>query len=114
MNGGAEFNEVFFDGALAAAEDLVGAPGDGWRIAMTLLGFERGMSTLGQQMQFIRELEWVIDAAHEAGVAHDPLIRQRIARAWAGLRVMRYNALRMLAGRWCRMERAAARWAAKR
>jgi alkylation response protein AidB-like acyl-CoA dehydrogenase len=98
MNGGAEFNEVFFDGALAASEDLVGAPGDGWRIAMTLLGFERGMSTLGQQMQFIRELEWVVDAAHEAGVANDTVIRQRVARAWAGLRVMRYNALRMLAG----------------
>ncbi|QIE26822.1 Putative acyl-CoA dehydrogenase FadE17 (plasmid) [Caballeronia sp. SBC1] len=98
LNGGAEFNEVFFDGALAAADDLVGAPGDGWRIAMTLLGFERGMSTLGQQMQFIRELDWVIDTAHEAGVADDPAIRQRIARAWAGLRVMRYNALRMLAG----------------
>lgn len=98
LNGGAEFNEVFFDGALAAAEDLVGTPGDGWRIAMTLLGFERGMSTLGQQMQFIRELEWVVDAAHEAGVANDPLVRQRIARAWTGLRVMRYNALRMLAG----------------
>ncbi|ASL46065.1 putative acyl-CoA dehydrogenase fadE25 [Burkholderia sp. AD24] len=98
MNGGAEFNEVFFDGALAAADDLVGAPGDGWRIAMTLLGFERGMSTLGQQMQFIRELDWVINAAHEAGVAHDAVIGQRIAGAWAGLRVMRYNALRMLAG----------------
>jgi alkylation response protein AidB-like acyl-CoA dehydrogenase len=98
MNGGAEFNEVFFDGACAAATDIVGAPGDGWRIAMTLLGFERGMSTLGQQMQFIRELEWVIEAAHEAGVAHEPSIRQRIAHAWAGLRVMRYNALRMLAG----------------
>ena len=98
LNGGAEFNEVFFDGALAASEDLVGAPGDGWRIAMTLLGFERGMSTLGQQMQFIRELDWVIDTAHEAGVAHYPAIRQRIARAWAGLRVMRYNAMRMLAG----------------
>ena len=98
MNGGAEFNEVFFDGAIAAAGDLVGAPGDGWRIAMTLLGFERGMSTLGQQMQFIRELDWVIAAAHEAGIAHDPAIRQRIARAWAGLRVMRYNAQRLLAG----------------
>jgi alkylation response protein AidB-like acyl-CoA dehydrogenase len=98
LNGGAEFNEVFFDGAIAAAADLVGAPGDGWRIAMTLLGFERGMSTLGQQMQFIRELDWVIDAAHDAGLAHDPVIRQRVARAWTGLRVMRYNALRMLAG----------------
>jgi len=98
MNGGVEFNEVFFDGAIAAAGDLVGAPGDGWRIAMTLLGFERGMSTLGQQMQFIRELDWVIAAAHESGSAHDPAIRQRIARAWMGLRVMLYNAQRLLAG----------------
>jgi alkylation response protein AidB-like acyl-CoA dehydrogenase len=98
MNGGAEFNEVFFDGARVAADDIVGAPGDGWRIAMTLLGFERGMSTLGQQMQFIRELDWVIEAAREAGVAQDPAVRARIARAWLGLRVMRYNALRMLAG----------------
>ncbi|WP_404842010.1 acyl-CoA dehydrogenase family protein [Burkholderia contaminans] len=38
LNGGAEFNEVFFDGARAQARDLVGAPGDGWGIAMTLLG----------------------------------------------------------------------------
>jgi alkylation response protein AidB-like acyl-CoA dehydrogenase len=98
MNGGAEFNEVFFDGARADAADLVGEPGDGWRIAMTLLGFERGISTLGQQMQFIRELDWVIEAAREAGVDNDPAIRARIAKAWAGLRTMRYNALRMLAG----------------
>lgn len=98
MNGGAEFNEVFFDGARAEAADLVGEPGDGWRIAMTLLGFERGISTLGQQMQFIRELDWVIEAAREAGVDNDPAIRARIAKAWAGLRTMRYNALRMLAG----------------
>ena len=83
--------------ARALARDLVGAPGDGWRIAMTLLGFERGMSTLGQQMQFVRELEWVIDAARESGADHDPVLRQRIGRA-AGLRVMRYNALRMLSG----------------
>lgn len=98
LNGGAEFNEVFFDGARAQACDLVGAPGDGWRIAMTLLGFERGMSTLGQQMQFVRELEWVIDAARASGADRDPVLRQRIGRAWAGLRVMRYNALRMLSG----------------
>jgi acyl-CoA dehydrogenase len=54
------------------------------------------MSTLGQQMQFVRELQWVIDAARETGADRDPALRQRIGRAWAGLRVMRYNALRML------------------
>jgi alkylation response protein AidB-like acyl-CoA dehydrogenase len=97
INGGAEFNEVFFDGARVEADDIVGAPGDGWRVAMTLLGFERGLSTLGQQMQFSREFDWLVQAARETGAGHDPLIRQRIARAWSGLRVMRANALRMLA-----------------
>jgi alkylation response protein AidB-like acyl-CoA dehydrogenase len=98
MNGGSEFNEVFFDGALAADDDIVGAPGEGWRVTMTLLGFERGISTLGQQMQFARELAWVIEAARHNGAARDPAVRQRIAHAWSGLRIMRYNALRMLGG----------------
>lgn len=98
MNGGAEFNEVFFDGAIAAADDIVGAPGDGWRVAMALLGFERGISTLGQQMQFARELAWVIDEARRSGAARDAVIRQRIAHAWSGLRIMRHNAQRMLGG----------------
>jgi alkylation response protein AidB-like acyl-CoA dehydrogenase len=98
MNGGAEFNEVFFDHAAVAAADVGGLPGDGWRIAMALLGFERGLSTLGQQMQFSRELDWIVDAAREGGVAQEPMFRHRIARAWAGLRVMRFNALRMLTG----------------
>ncbi|QYY33120.1 acyl-CoA dehydrogenase family protein [Cupriavidus pinatubonensis] len=98
MGGGAEFNEVFFDGARAAAADVLGEPGDGWRIAMALLGFERGISTLGQQMQFTHELEWVAQAARDNGSSRDAVVRQRIARAWAGLRVMRANALRMLAG----------------
>ncbi|WP_224788985.1 acyl-CoA dehydrogenase family protein [Pandoraea terrae] len=98
MGGGAEFNEVFFDGAIAKAEHVVGKPGDGWRIAMALLGFERGISTLGQQMHFAHELEWIVSLARERGALRDALVRQRIARAWTGLRVMRYNALRMLAG----------------
>ncbi len=65
---------------------------------MALLGFERGISTLGQQMQFTHELEWVAQAARDNGSSRDVLVRQRIARAWAGLRVMRANALWMLAG----------------
>jgi len=97
MGGGAEFNEVFFDGARAAAADVIGESGDGWRIAMALLGFERGISTLGQQMQFTHELEWVAETARANGASRDAVVRQRIARAWAGLRVMRANALRMLA-----------------
>lgn len=96
INGDAEFNETFFDGARCPEDSLIGAVGDGWRVAMGLLSFERGVSTLGQQMAFRNELDAIIHAAKENGAAKDPLIRQRIARAEIGLRVMRYGALRML------------------
>ena len=94
MTGTSEFNEVFFDDAVAA--DLIGEPGLGWHIAMTLQGFERGVSTLGQQMQFQNELDELIRLARGNGAARNPTIRQRLAEAHTGLRLMRYNAMRML------------------
>lgn len=98
LTGSCEFNEVFFDQATTRADNLIGQPGDGWKIAMALLGFERGVSTLGQQMQFQNELDEVVLIAKSNGAAQDPLLRQRIAQAWSGLRVLRYNSLRMLSG----------------
>lgn len=97
MSGSCEFNEVFFDGAVASADDILGQPGEGWKVAMGLLAVERGVSTLGQQAHFAHELDLVIKAAKANGQDRNPLIRDRIARAWGGLRVLRYNALRMLA-----------------
>lgn len=96
MTGESEFNETFFDGARTAAANMVGAPGEGWSVAMTLLGFERGVSTLGQQMGFRNELDAVISVARANGTACDPAVRQRLARAEIGLRLMRFGALRML------------------
>jgi alkylation response protein AidB-like acyl-CoA dehydrogenase len=96
ITGEAEFNEVFFDEARCAADAILGEPGDGWAVATALLGLERGVSTLAQQMGFRNELDAVIAAARANGTARDPLIRQRIARAEIGLRLMRYGALRML------------------
>lgn len=98
ITGTCEFNEVFFDEAQCDADDIVGEPGEGWAIAMGLLGFERGVSTLGQQMQFQNELNQVIDAAKANGSHQDPIIRQRIADAHIGLKIMRYNSIRMLSG----------------
>ena len=98
LTGTCEFNEVFFDQARTSAHNMIGQPGDGWKIAMALLGFERGVSTLGQQMQFQNELDEVVRIAKTNGAAQDPVMRQRIAQAWSGLRVLRYNSLRMLSG----------------
>lgn len=98
ITGTSEFNEVFFDDAECDANDIVGAPGEGWKVAMGLLGFERGVSTLGQQMQFQNELDEVIALAKRNGAATDPVIRQRIAKAHTELKIMRYNSLRMLSG----------------
>jgi alkylation response protein AidB-like acyl-CoA dehydrogenase len=96
INGDAEFNETFFTDATCPEDSMIGAPGEGWKIAMGLLAFERGVSTLGQQMAFRQELDEIIGAAKANGSANDPLIRQRIAKAEIGLRLMRYGALRML------------------
>jgi alkylation response protein AidB-like acyl-CoA dehydrogenase len=96
LTGGAEFNEVFFTGARTAADLVVGEPGQGWGVAMGLLGFERGVSTLGQQVGFQRELADLVAVARGNGAIDDPIIRDRLARAEAELEVIRLNALRTL------------------
>ena len=96
ITGDAEFSEVFFDGARTAKENILGAPGEGWKIALATLSFERGASTLGQQMGFRSELGQIIETAKRNGRAEDPVIRQRLADAWIGLEIQRYNALRTL------------------
>ncbi len=98
LTGTAEFNEVFFDGARTRADMVVGEPGDGWRVAMATLAIERGVSTLGQQVGYQRELDDLIEAARRHGAAGDPLLRDRLARAWIGLQVMREQVLAMLDG----------------
>ncbi len=96
LTSGAEFNEVFFTGARTDADLVVGEPGQGWGVAMGLLGFERGVSTLGQQVGFRRELNSLIDLARANGSFDDPIVRDRLARADAELEVIRLNALRTL------------------
>jgi alkylation response protein AidB-like acyl-CoA dehydrogenase len=96
LTGGAEFNEVFFTGARTEADLVVGEPGQGWAVAMGLLGFERGVSTLGQQVGFRRELDALLDLARANGTYDDPVVRDRLARADVELEVIRLNALRTL------------------
>jgi alkylation response protein AidB-like acyl-CoA dehydrogenase len=96
MTGGSEFSEVFFDGARTAVENVVGEVDGGWKVAMATLAFERGASTLAQQLAFDAELLAVMDAAKRTGKVRDPLIRDRLAKAWVELKIMRLNAIRMI------------------
>lgn len=93
LTGDSEFNEVFFTDARTEAGLVVGEPGDGWRVAMGTLQFERGVSTLGQQIRYARELSGVVELAKNTGAIDDPLIRERLTRAWAGLQAMRSFAM---------------------
>jgi alkylation response protein AidB-like acyl-CoA dehydrogenase len=64
---------------------------------MATLGFERGVSTLGDQVGFRRELDALLDVARANGTWDDPIVRDRLARADVELEVIRLNALRTLA-----------------
>ncbi len=98
LTGTSEFNEVFFDSARTESDLVVGEPGQGWKVAMGTLSFERGVSTLGQQVGFARELDAIIDVARRNGSAEDPVVREKLTRAYIGLRVMRAYALSTLGG----------------
>ena len=94
LTGSSEFNEVFFDDAVTAADNVVGERGDGWRVAMGLLAFERGISTLGQQVGFTREYDDVLALARSNGSFE--AFEDQLVEAWAGLQVLRHQALRTL------------------
>ena len=93
LTGDSEFNEVFFTDARTDADLVVGAPGDGWRVAMGTLMYERGVSTLGQQIRYSRELSGLVELAKNTDAIDDTWIRERLTRAWAGLQTMRSFAL---------------------
>jgi len=97
LTGTSEFNEVFFDGARTDRDLVVGAAGDGWRIALATLAVERGAATLGQQVMFRRELDALVEVARRSAAGTDPLLRDKLARAWIGLEVMRAHAVATMA-----------------
>ena len=92
------FNEIFFNEAVCSENDVVGSPEGGWKVAMGLLGFERGISTLGQQMLFQNEFDAIVTLAKKNVSAKIPEIRARVADAYIGLKIMRYNIMRVLSG----------------
>ena len=101
ITGGAEFCEVFFTNARVEKFDLIGKLNQGWQIAQTTLGFERGSGTLNRVTAYMMSLRRLVEVSkslkkngHTA--FEDPLVRQKLGRAYVELEVMRYSGLRIL------------------
>jgi alkylation response protein AidB-like acyl-CoA dehydrogenase len=94
ITGTAEFNEVFFSDARTPAGMVVGEIGQGWKVVMATLGFERGTAFLAQQLRFAEEYQSVVGFARERGLDGDTIVRQRLADAFIGLEIMRLTGLR--------------------
>jgi alkylation response protein AidB-like acyl-CoA dehydrogenase len=95
-DGTAEFNEVFFADARCPEANVVGGLNNGWAVANTTLGFERGQSATTGYRRFDEELRLMIDAAQASGSIHDPRIRQRLATYFTKVQITRINGLRTL------------------
>jgi alkylation response protein AidB-like acyl-CoA dehydrogenase len=94
ITGTSEFNEVFLAGATTESDLVVGEVGDGWKVAMATLGFERGTAFLSQQVRFAREFWRLVDVGRKNGTVHDPVVRQQLAQAYVGLEIMRFTGAR--------------------
>ena len=97
ISGESEFGEVFFDNALAKREHIVGKIGEGWRIAMTVLGFERGGSTLLPSAEFGHQLDCLVDAVRTNGDLERPDVREKLGNLIVENEVLRANGMRTLA-----------------
>jgi alkylation response protein AidB-like acyl-CoA dehydrogenase len=94
MTGGGEFGEIFLSNAVVDDRDLVGQPGDGWKIAMTVFGFERG--GLAQAARFEQAVAQLATLARDRGVGSDAIVRQKVAQAQIEAHVFRLIGLRNL------------------
>jgi alkylation response protein AidB-like acyl-CoA dehydrogenase len=94
MTGGGEFCEVFLSSAEVDEGDMVGDPDAGWKIAMTVFGFERG--GLAQAARFERAVAQLAQLAREQGTGSDPSTRQKVAQAHIEAHIFRLIGLRNL------------------
>jgi alkylation response protein AidB-like acyl-CoA dehydrogenase len=95
LTGQAEFNEIFFTDVEVPVENVLGAIGDGWSVAMTTLLHERG--TLGFALTGVLDVSVrkLIALAREKNV-DDPLLLDRVAQEWIELQALKFTNYRAL------------------
>jgi alkylation response protein AidB-like acyl-CoA dehydrogenase len=95
-DGTAEFCEVFFSEARCPKENVVGGVNNGWKVANSTLAFERGQSATTGYRRFEEEYTLIVERAKIGGSIDDPMIRQRLARFYSKVQLLRINGLRSL------------------
>jgi alkylation response protein AidB-like acyl-CoA dehydrogenase len=96
MAGGDYFFQDFFDGARAPLANVIGGLNNGWRVAMTTLGNERGGAATVQHLAYEREFWELARVAADKGATSDPVIRQQLAQAFTDIQIMRFAGQRLL------------------
>jgi len=96
ITGQQEFNEVFYTDAVCAGDDIVGGENNGWAVAMTLLGLERGDSAAVLPLRFADELARLLALAVERQATSDPRLRQRLAACYSQVQIMKWLGWRTL------------------
>ena len=96
ITGESLFNEVFFTDARTPRANVVGEVNEGWTVANTLLGFERGGRSTVISIGYRKELDRIVALAQQRDRAQDPLVRQRLAKAHTDVEILRYLGMRAL------------------
>jgi hypothetical protein len=96
LTGRIELAEVFFTDARTPISNVVGKIDEGAKVILALLGFERGAGGLAHALGLGIELSRLIELAKSLGRADDRLVRDRLARAWATITVLKAVAHRTL------------------
>ncbi len=96
VDGSAEFNEVFFTNARCPKNNVIGGVNNGWKVAMTTLGFERGSSSTTGYRRFLKEYETIVGEARRVGKSDDELVREDLVKAWSKIKIMQINGYRSL------------------
>jgi alkylation response protein AidB-like acyl-CoA dehydrogenase len=96
VDGSGDFNEVFFTNARCSKDHVVGGVNNGWKVAMTTLGFERGSSSTTGYRRFLKEWEQIVAQATRLEKNDDPLVRDALVKSWSRIKIMQINGFRTL------------------
>jgi alkylation response protein AidB-like acyl-CoA dehydrogenase len=98
-NGDEEFAEVFLDDVLVPASDMLGAPGQGWEIALSVISYERGAVDVGYQAKFERYFAELVDEVRAGTDDTGGADLERLGAVAVELEVFRMHCMRTLSRR---------------